>query len=177
MANPKHLQMLKQGVGKWNQWRKDHQWYQGSVDDEAVLSHDLSETDLEKADLRGVNLSGADLSGSNLRGADARGARLGLNQVACNGDYALFSNLSRADFTEARLLEADLRMADLRGAKLCAANLSGADITGANLTGADLRGAYLAARAYDWELSSPTRISRAQNSAKSTSAQVRRLVR
>src|SRR5437773_545713 len=110
MANPKHLQMLKQGVGKWNQWRKDHQWYQGREDDDAVLCHDLSETDLEKANLRGINLSGANLSGSNLRGADAMGARLGLRQVACNGDYALFSNLSRADFTGARLSDVDLRM-------------------------------------------------------------------
>jgi TIR domain/Pentapeptide repeats (8 copies) len=60
MANPEHLEILKQGVGVWNQWRfADHHVFP-----------DLSNSDLKRKDLSHHNLVGADMSGANLGSAD-----------------------------------------------------------------------------------------------------------
>ena len=61
MANQEHLDILKQGVDTWNQWRREHR------DADIQL-------DLYKADLSGANLSGADLGGANLSHANLTGA-------------------------------------------------------------------------------------------------------
>jgi uncharacterized protein YjbI with pentapeptide repeats len=47
MANLHHLNLLKQHIQMWNQWRKEHP---------NVIP------ELSRADLSGANLSGADLS-------------------------------------------------------------------------------------------------------------------
>ena len=123
MANPEHLQILKQGVEVWNAWR-------GKNPD---IIPDLTEVRLsdtrfgvrtpieqtEQADLRSINLSKALLYRSVLRGADLRGAAL-------RGAY---------------LKEADFRRADLRGADLTRAALNQANLTLANLSEANLAGA------------------------------------
>jgi hypothetical protein len=56
MANPEHVEILKQGGG-WNKWRAEHR--------EII------------PDLIGANLSGADLRGAHLRGADFTNVYLG----------------------------------------------------------------------------------------------------
>ena len=56
MANPEHLQIRKQGVAVWNQWRREYE--------------DI------RPDLRGVDLDGADFGGHDLRGANLTGAYL-----------------------------------------------------------------------------------------------------
>jgi len=50
MANPEHLEVLKQGVQQWNKWRGQH----------CRLLPDFSEADLRRADLRGADLGAAD---------------------------------------------------------------------------------------------------------------------
>jgi uncharacterized protein YjbI with pentapeptide repeats len=111
MANNEHLNILKQGINAWNQWRKENPGVQPDLS--AAI---LSETDLRGADLRGVNLTGI------------------------YGGWANFSgvNLSRAELSEADLIctnfrDAILSGADLRGADLHDANLSGAEFAGARL--------------------------------------------
>ena len=114
MANQEHLDILKQGVWTWNQWRKKH------IDIRPDLSRaDLSRAILWEADLREATLSGADLSGANLAYAD----------------------LSQADLSGAALHNADFSRADLSGAKLDDANLTGADLSETKLGGVDLKGA------------------------------------
>ena len=54
MANKEHLNVLRQGVEAWNQWRKEHPNIQLDLSDA-----DLSGTNLIGANLKGVNLSGA----------------------------------------------------------------------------------------------------------------------
>ena len=56
MANPEHMEILKQGVETWNAWRSD------------VLkgSPDLNWAHLARADLSNADLMGADLSQANL---------------------------------------------------------------------------------------------------------------
>lgn len=53
MANKKHLEILRQGVEKWNKWRKNN-------------------PDV-KPDLSGANLKGLDLKKADFNGTDVRG--------------------------------------------------------------------------------------------------------
>jgi len=146
MANPEHLELLKQGVEKWNEWRK------GNLSIVPDLSRiNLRQADLKGADLRLTNLNGGDLSGAILRGADLSRAILSdANMSSAKLDDAILSNailtnadLSISNLTEAKLSEADLRLADLSGAHLNDSILSDAILSDADLSGADLNGSIL----------------------------------
>jgi uncharacterized protein YjbI with pentapeptide repeats len=114
MANPDHLNTLRQGVDAWNAWRKPD------------ITPDLREADLRRETLSTANLSMANLSGANLRGANLR-----------------WADLTGADLSAANLRLADLRGAHLSMANLSVANLGEADLRGASLGIADLGGAHL----------------------------------
>lgn len=107
MANPEHLEILKQGVETWNKWR---------------VKHREKYPNLTQADLRGVDLSGADLSG-----VDFSYARL--SSADLSAATFCFARLSFAD-----LRTADLRTAILSYADLLFANLSGAWLHDADFT-------------------------------------------
>jgi uncharacterized protein YjbI with pentapeptide repeats len=123
MANEKHINILKQGVEVWNEWRREN----------LGIDHDLSGADLRGANLRDANLRGANLRGANLRGANLRGANL--RRAGLRG-----ANLRRAD-----LSHADLTGANLNDAVLWSANLSGASIGDADFTEAKFGGNVFAA--------------------------------
>lgn len=150
MANQEQINILKQGVERWNQWR----------DENPNEEIDLSQTDFNTAEfgktqvtrrstfgtrgnapavrqstfrtggnastLQGVNLSGVNFSHAALHGTNFNGA-----------------NLSEADLNDSDLMDANLFEANLTRAKLCRAKLRKADLEGADLTEADLRGAEL----------------------------------
>jgi uncharacterized protein YjbI with pentapeptide repeats len=136
MANPEHVEILKQGVKEWNEWREAH----------PDVEPGLSGADLSRADLSGADLSRADLSEANIGMANLRGADLSmanLNRAYLDGAYLVEADLSGADLGIADLSRASLRGANLRGAYLelallNGANLSGADLSKANLNWADL---------------------------------------
>lgn len=123
MADPKHLDVLRQGPDFWNLWR----------DATGALEPDLSGADLGRAYLPGVDLADADLSGANFvsaylheanfTNANLEGARLG--GARCDS----------ACFSEAVLIGADFGNADLNRA-----NFSGADLRYATLDGATVGG-------------------------------------
>jgi TIR domain/Pentapeptide repeats (8 copies) len=69
MANPEHLEILKQCVEAWNQWRKDNP---------EVIPY------LYRAELMGAILGGAELSGANLSGADLNEAMVGATTFGNN---------------------------------------------------------------------------------------------
>ncbi len=121
MANQEQLEILRQGVEVWNQWREDI-W----EEDYSDIWIDLTEADLAGTDLKVANLSGAELGGASLRKANLAGANLA------------GANLSGADLTEANLAGASLWNANLSGAELVGAGLRKADLRGADLTGAYL---------------------------------------
>ena len=121
MAKQKHLDILGQGIDKWNAWRKKN----------VKVRPDLSNADLQEADLDGADLRSADLSGANL-------------EEACLVEADLRkANLEGTDLGDATLDKADLREADLIGAFLKDAHIEEADLRGADLTYANLRKAYL----------------------------------
>lgn len=156
-----HLDLLKQGIMLWNQWREDHSEIQPNLQEA-----NLSGTNLKGANLRGANLSGAELNRADLNQADLRFANLSgalLRDSDLSNTNLSFADLSKADLSFAILRGTDLRganlvFADLKGVNtkdvklsdadlsnthLGDANLLGADLVGANLRGANLRGANL----------------------------------
>jgi uncharacterized protein YjbI with pentapeptide repeats len=116
VANPEHLELLRQGVEVWNAWR---------VKDRSVFL-DLVEADLGKANVHGANLRVANLRVANLSNANLHGANL-------SGANLTQAKLGKANLTGANLFNADLTGADLRGA-----NLTGADLSQASLIVTDL---------------------------------------
>ena len=161
MANDEQVQLIRNGVPGWNQWREAH----------PGVCPDLREVDLSGAKLRDAHFGRADLSGASLRycdlnfanfmGARLNGAELN-NSGAGKANFTLAelrecslaeTGLMEATFTEATLDQANLRGANLRhatmnsarlpGAKLGNAILSHAFLYGADLSGAELRNADL----------------------------------
>jgi Pentapeptide repeats (8 copies) len=127
MADKEHLEILRQGVNVWNDWRKKNT---------GLLKPDLREADLRPVTLEGANLRGADLWGVDLEEAKLGGADLG-------GVHLWGADLRRADLRKAKLDEADLRLAALEGADLREADLTGADLRGTLLIRTDLQDATL----------------------------------
>jgi uncharacterized protein YjbI with pentapeptide repeats len=171
MANQQHLDILKQGVNAWNQWRQEHSEEHPDLAQADLSGVDLPHVNLSKVNLSGANLSGAllnfadlreaDLSEANLRGAyfkkvlfhkanlrDAylRGAYFGeadLSETDLSRAYLSRARFHKADLSRANLMEVSLRRADLLEARLEESNLIGADLSKANLSEANLSRANL----------------------------------
>ena len=148
MANPEHVEILKQGVEVWNKWRKENQRifpYLTGVNLPAAV---LTDADLTRANLRNAVLSRANLNGANLRNAFLSGADL--TEAYLRGANLTRTYLDRADLTRADLVEATLAYAFLSHTNLAHANLTKANLykalfsevtlTETNLSGATLRG-------------------------------------
>ncbi|MEO0987855.1 MAG: pentapeptide repeat-containing protein [Cyanobacteria bacterium J06639_14] len=135
MADEVHLEIIEQGVEKWNRWRE--------VDSKS--QPDLSGAYLFEAELSGINLSGANLSracliGAKLKEANLRGANL---QTL----YASAVNLEGAD-----LANANLKQANLSEARLAHTNFSQASAEGVNFSKSDLTGACIE----NWQVNAKT---------------------
>jgi uncharacterized protein YjbI with pentapeptide repeats len=126
MTNDTHVELLKQGVAAWNEWR----------DKNPSILPDLRGANLSDADLREANLKGANLREANLSDADLREANL-------SDAYLSKANLSGAELSRAELKGANLSGADLSGAELGWANFAWANLSDANLREAFLAGARL----------------------------------
>jgi uncharacterized protein YjbI with pentapeptide repeats len=107
MANPEHLEILKQGVEVWNKWRKENRGVVPDLQAVDLIGANLERAYLSRARLSFANLSDASLSYASLNDADLHNA-----------------NLSDADLSSAKLKRADLRSAVLYWADLSYANLS-----------------------------------------------------
>lgn len=92
MDNTNHIEILKEGVTKWNLWRSTL-----SEEITPLLENiNLRDYDLKKVNFHKVILSGADLSGADLSGADLS-----------------FANLSNTNFTKTKLIETNFLCANL----------------------------------------------------------------
>ena len=129
MANPDHLELLKQGTKAWNAWRRKHRGLRPDLSGDAVsdVEHQIGmlaeavvnevmpgRVPPDEGGLCGLDLASADLHGCNLHAV----------------------NLSRANLMLANLRGADLRDANLAGTILTSANLSKCDLRGATMNGA-----------------------------------------
>ena len=65
MAYPEHLEILKQGVEAWNEWRKEHHDVTPDLASARLTGANLYMADLILAVLNGAHLKMAILSGAN----------------------------------------------------------------------------------------------------------------
>jgi uncharacterized protein YjbI with pentapeptide repeats len=147
MANPEHLELLRQAVEAWNAWRAKEPSVRPDLSGADLVEANLSGANLSGADLRDAHLRDADLPKANLFGAKLEGARLGaaiLFEAYLNRANLFKADLSRANLSGASLASVNLTDADLPGANLSRADLQLVNLSGANLTEkADLSGANL----------------------------------
>jgi uncharacterized protein YjbI with pentapeptide repeats len=157
MANPEHLEILKQGVQVWNEWRikkpeTSPDLYGADISKlhlpppESALDKQENKSTrfflegfgFEKSDnsyLSGVNfratfLQSVILTGVTLNGADLTGANL--NEAKLNG-----ANLNKAKLRKAMSRSADLTQANLEGADLTEADFYSTNFTGTKLETTD----------------------------------------
>jgi hypothetical protein len=130
MASEEHLQIIRQGVNAWNQWR---------------LNNPELVPDLTKADLRCKVLDDERLYDPTLsiHANDPNLMRINLRKAILKGIDLTHACLHKADLREADLSDARLIGTNLCWAELCDATLIGADLHRANLNHADLTGARL----------------------------------
>ena len=136
MADQEQLDILKQGVKVWNEWRKEH----------PDILPDLRGANLRAATLDRANLSYANLKGANLRAATLNNVYLKNAKLKnANLDYANldYANLGRSDLDYADLDYASLKNTKLGYTTLRFANLRYADIRRANLYNTDFTNADL----------------------------------
>ncbi|MEO1393156.1 MAG: pentapeptide repeat-containing protein [Cyanobacteria bacterium J06634_5] len=124
---PDFIELIEQGVARWNQWRKNH----------PTIQPDLSHAYLFGQSLAGFNLSGVNFERTCLIGAKLRGANL--QNARLQATYASSADFSEADLRNARLDgssfgEADFTQANLSATQAYAANFGGATFTGADLS-------------------------------------------
>lgn len=125
MANMEHLNILKQGADKWNEWRDKNPFIPPNLSYADLTEMNLvleTPVDVEGPMLiRGINLRGAILAGANLSGAQL-----------------IEANLKYANLNDANLSESMLFISDLTEAQLTNTNLHKAQITGAIFGNIDL---------------------------------------
>lgn len=141
MANSKHLDMLKQGVEAWKNWREQNPTQRPDLSGLTLVGINLANVDLRHAKLAGTNLSKA-----NLREADLTGANLyraDLTETVFIRAKLISANLRQADMIGAKLHRADLRKADLGKTDLFGADISEVDLRGANLASSNLSSAII----------------------------------
>ncbi len=156
MADPQHLDLLKQGVEAWNQWRETNYFIvpdlsgadlsRANLNQVNLAGAYLCEVDLRMANLSDANLTGADLRGANLKGANLRGTTLNQTNLAgtdLGGAHLMLANLIEANLTWVNLIEANLKVANLTKANLSEANLKMANLSEANLSMVNLSRANL----------------------------------
>lgn len=151
MADREHLQILQEGVAKWNAWRNRNVAVRPDLSGAELCGLQLDGANLASVDLSGAVLGGVVLDGADLQFADLRCAH-GLERIARSkarnivlAQYSaeILSKLSLGPDHNDRLLQRNLsgykcRAFDFRGARLAGFDLSGAVLTDCNFFGADL---------------------------------------
>ncbi len=139
MANQEHVDILKQGVEVWNQWRKEHQRIVSDFVGANLSGSYLGGVHFERANLQDANLSRSGLRGANFMAANLNGADLSNTNLW--DSYFGNHNVGYADLNGADLSNTQLGGVDLSNVNLSGVNLSGADLGNFNLSNAVLDGA------------------------------------
>ena len=137
MANPEHLDWLREGVNRWNNRRRQNPFDPDLSSEDvsrALGGHEREDILQISVNLRGVNLSGANLNDSTLRNTDLRGAAL-------HGTSMIRANLTGSDFSGSLVADTRFRGAKLHWAKLPETQFFSTDFSAAQLVAADLKGA------------------------------------
>lgn len=156
MANSKHIEILREGVDFWNQWREKNPTIIPDLSDYNLTGNkfggiNFSNANLQKTGLGYTELTSANLNNANLSHAAFRGALVHsstFQKANLFGTLFLQANLMACDFTNANLYKAKLnetqmKYAILNGANLQLASLNYAGLSEAKINNADLQNASL----------------------------------
>ena len=130
MANPEHVEILKQGVEVWNKWRKENPLITPNLNHHKHIDAygkgiaKLSGINLCDASVVDINFIEADLTNAKLIGADLRMANLKYADLR-------YSDLSMANLMRARLKGAKLNNTMLYGTNFISSSVRDADFSGA----------------------------------------------
>ena len=139
MANPEHVEIVKQGNSVLREWQKANPDQLLDLSGASLSGAELQHEWLENADLSNADLSGAALYEAHVPRANLTGANLeGANLVRLR---AFETSFKAARFSSAELTHANIQYSDLEDAKLIGAQLGGADLGWGTLKNADLSGA------------------------------------
>lgn len=153
MADKFHLEVLRNGVRVWNQWRENNPQILPDLSHASIGNReenftginfsycnldyaDLADFDLRESNFYKASLEQAELCDSNLSYAIFTSSKLCRAYMSC-------SNLSYANFRDADLAEVNFVRANLEFANFSGASLEVADLTGASLNGANFENTYL----------------------------------
>ena len=142
MANPEHVEILKQGVEVWNRWRSENPsirpdlWGVEMYGEIAHAGINFDKTNLGaavmgEAYLEGASFKHADLEGTQLTHADLTGANFSWSKITQ-------ANFFGSDLTGTSLFSVKTEALDLRFTKLVDADLSEAGLTYVEFDNADL---------------------------------------
>ena len=137
MANPEHLEWLRQGVSSWNE-RRRRDPFNPDLSSEDISKklggHSPGDIPLISVDLGGINLSDADLRNATLQYTDLTGAQLHHAKLA--NAKLVGSDISGSFAMLAAFAAADLGRAKLNGAKFIRSDFSSALFAGADMKSA-----------------------------------------
>jgi len=147
MANPEHLEILRQGAGIWNKWRYDNRSINPDLRSANLPYADLQYFNFEDADLRNADLREASLQGTNFRDATLANTNLyfaDLSGARLIGTNLFQADLSAADIGNAIIIHANLSFVKLQSASLVFATIRDCDLTRADFTNCALGGTVIA---------------------------------
>jgi hypothetical protein len=139
MANPEHVDLLKQGRDVWNKWRKDNEDVSPDLGGLKILSHTMLEGfNLINVNFREATLIGADLDLAVLGNADL--TAVNLHGSSCLGTSFAGANLTDADLSGTRLALAAFGMIQFAAPEVVRlwhheTILSGTDFSDAEMVG------------------------------------------
>lgn len=94
MANPEHIEILKQGVDVWNRWRAENVEIKPDLSGRPLSESDLLKINLSDTILRWSSLNKCDLTEADFSRADLSGAKLRESNFSnANFEYAFFELL------------------------------------------------------------------------------------
>lgn len=123
MGDPKHVDVLNQGVPAWNRWRREN----------PLIIPNLSGAELKNANLRGIDFSRA-YFGYGTPGTQGVHFEAGLHEA----------NLTGADLSYANLIGVDLSGADLRDSDLFRTVFGKCDLSSVGFAGSHMSGTIFA---------------------------------
>jgi uncharacterized protein YjbI with pentapeptide repeats len=138
MANDEHLEILRQGVDVWNEWRRENHTIIPDLKGVELIGAALVSINFHVTNLSGANLSKANLAMANLVHANLSDAKI--DGAGLQDTDLQYAKLNRASLIGVDFGMSDLSYADLSGAKIRNGCLYDAVLIGTNLSGADLSG-------------------------------------
>ncbi|MFH1560446.1 MAG: toll/interleukin-1 receptor domain-containing protein [Chloroflexota bacterium] len=126
MANPEHVQLVREGSEAIARWQTLHPEEHLDLAGANLIWSKLTKANLSGANLSGANLSCSDLSWADLSGADLTGADL--LSADMTWAYLIRANLSCANLYLAKLFGVDLTEANLSQARCGSTNLANCNL-------------------------------------------------